>query len=308
MEASAAPMARYHPSPQHSCSGDHSSRRLMDEETFTENFNNVNWPRKTYLCYEVELPDGNSRVPPGWDKGFLRNKPIHMPGPPRDAEMRFLDLISSWNLDQKLRYRVTCFISWSPCADCAQRLAEFLWENSHVSLRIFASRIYTKGDYGAGLRTLQAAGAQIAIMASEEFEHCWETFVDHQGRPFQPWDELDPKSRYLSEQLQHILQPTAPPSLPPLYFPPSLPTLYFPPSHPVPGPSFRSLRGSSGYLVPPGWPAPCLPSLLTSSLLSQLPPPLSSSILVTAPHLCPLSTFPLPAPPGSTCSPSSQEQ
>ncbi|XP_046504992.1 DNA dC-_dU-editing enzyme APOBEC-3G-like [Equus quagga] len=224
MEASAAPMAR----------------RLMDEDTFTENFNNVNWPRKTYLCYEVELPDGNSRVPPGWDKGFLRNKPVHVAGPPRDAEMRFLDLISSWNLDQKLRYRVTCFISWSPCAVCAQRLAEFLRENSHLSLRIFASRMYTKrkyGDYEEGLRTLQAAGAQIAIMASEEFEHCWKTFVDHQGRPFQPWDELDAKSRYLSEQLQHILQLMAPPSLPPLYFPPS---------HPVPGPSFRSLTGSSG--------------------------------------------------------------
>nr|XP_008509402.1 PREDICTED: DNA dC->dU-editing enzyme APOBEC-3G-like isoform X3 [Equus przewalskii] len=148
------------------------ARRLMDEDTFTENFKNVNWPRKTYLCYEVELPDGDSRVPPGWDKGFLRNKPIHMPGPPRDAEMRFLDLISSWKLDQKLRYRVTCFISWSPCADCAQRLAEFLRENSHVSLRIFASRIFTKGDYKAGLRTLQAAEAQIAIMASEGQHSC----------------------------------------------------------------------------------------------------------------------------------------
>ncbi|XP_044635542.1 DNA dC-_dU-editing enzyme APOBEC-3A-like [Equus asinus] len=224
MEASAAPMAR----------------RLMDEDTFTKNFNNVVWPKETYLCYEVELPDGDSRVPPGRDKGFLPNKGAYMSRTRRHSEMRFLDLISSWKLDQKLCYRVTCFISWSPCADCAQRLAEFLWENSHVSLRIFASRIYTKrkyGDYEAGLRTLQAAGAQIAIMALEEFEHCWETFVDHQGRPFQPWDELDPKSRYLSEQLQHILQPTAPPSLPPLYFPPS---------HPVPGPSFRSLRGSSG--------------------------------------------------------------
>uniref|UniRef100_A0A9L0RTK4 DNA dC->dU-editing enzyme APOBEC-3G n=1 Tax=Equus caballus TaxID=9796 RepID=A0A9L0RTK4_HORSE len=224
MEASAAPMAR----------------RLMDEDTFTENFKNVNWPRKTYLCYEVELPDGDYRVPPGQDKDFLHNQGGHMAGPPRHAEMRFLDLISSWNLDQDLCYRVTCFISWSPCAVCAQRLAEFLRENSHVSLRIFASRIYTKGengDYREGLRTLQEAGAQIAIMTSKEFEHCWKTFVDNQGRTFQAWDELDAESRYWSMELQRILQPTAPPSLPPLYFPPS---------HPVPGPSFHSLRGSSG--------------------------------------------------------------
>uniref|UniRef100_A0A9L0STQ9 Apolipoprotein B mRNA-editing enzyme-catalytic polypeptide-like 3Z1b n=1 Tax=Equus caballus TaxID=9796 RepID=A0A9L0STQ9_HORSE len=274
MEASAAPMAR----------------RLMDEDTFTENFKNVNWPRKTYLCYEVELPDGDSRVPPGWDKGFLRNKPIHMPGPPRDAEMRFLDLISSWKLDQKLRYRVTCFISWSPCADCAQRLAEFLRENSHVSLRIFASRIFTKGDYKAGLRTLQAAEAQIAIMASEEFEHCWETFVDHQGRPFQPWDELDPKSRYLSEQLLHILQPTAPPSLPPLYFPPSLPPLYFPPSLPP-------------LCFPPSLPPLCFPPSLPPLYFPPSLPPLyfppSLPPLCFPPSLPPLCfppSHPVPGP------------
>ena len=46
----------------------------MDEDTFTKNFNNVVWPKETYLCYEVELPDGDSRVPPGRDKGFLPNK------------------------------------------------------------------------------------------------------------------------------------------------------------------------------------------------------------------------------------------
>ena len=80
-------------------------------------------------------------------------------------------------------------------------------------------------------------GLSLMSPVPSEFEHCWETFVDHQGRPFQPWYALDAKSRYLSEQLQRILQPTAPPSLPPLYFPPS---------HPVPGPSFHSLRGSSG--------------------------------------------------------------
>ncbi|XP_058423976.1 DNA dC-_dU-editing enzyme APOBEC-3A-like [Diceros bicornis minor] len=243
----------------------------MDSDTFTANFNNTELPHETCLCYEVELPDGDSRVPLDQDKGFLQNtvtdqpdgsrgqlpvqgpsgekllgahgvshralsplfpqllrlhlesggrdrfcrdwqlcssSPPAGPAPPliSHAETHFLDLIRSWELDRALHYTVTIFISWSPCAPCAKNLAEFLRENSHVSLRIFASRIYSLPGYEEGLRTLQAAGAQIAIMTSQEFKHCWETFVHHQGRPFQPWNGLDNTSHELSRDLQGILQ------------------------------------------------------------------------------------------------------
>lgn len=67
-------------------------------------------------------------------------------------------------LDKNLQYRVTCYISWSPCHDCAVNLPEFLRENSHVRLHIVASRIYTKDEYEPGLRALQEAGAQVSIM------------------------------------------------------------------------------------------------------------------------------------------------
>ncbi|KAF5928114.1 hypothetical protein HPG69_017654 [Diceros bicornis minor] len=215
----------------------------MDSDTFTANFNNTELPHETCLCYEVELPDGDSRVPLDQDKGFLQNTVTDQPdgsrgqlpvqGPSGEkllgahgvshralsplfpqllrlhlesGETHFLDLIRSWELDRALHYTVTIFISWSPCAPCAKNLAEFLRENSHVSLRIFASRIYSLPGYEEGLRTLQAAGAQIAIMTSQEFKHCWETFVHHQGRPFQPWNGLDNTSHELSRDLQGILQ------------------------------------------------------------------------------------------------------
>ncbi|KAB1269575.1 DNA dC-_dU-editing enzyme APOBEC3 [Camelus dromedarius] len=190
MEASTAPRAR--------C--------LMDEHTFTHNFSNHKRTHKTYLCYEVEILHGDSGIPPDEDKGFLCNKGTDQPGLPCHVELYLLGRIRSWKLDRKLHCRLTCFISWTPCGTCARELAEFLKENSHVSLCIFASRIYSLNDYEAGLRTLQEAGAQIAIMTFKEFRHCWETFVDHQGRPFQPWDELDINSQGLSKELQAILQ------------------------------------------------------------------------------------------------------
>ncbi|XP_024617343.1 DNA dC-_dU-editing enzyme APOBEC-3A isoform X2 [Neophocaena asiaeorientalis asiaeorientalis] len=231
---------------------------LLDENTFTENFMNRLRPRKTYLCYKVEILDGDARVPLDEKKGFVRNKvtdpacpqqagppycgtlrvegcQLHTgcptssltpgpcrcyrcsawnqganePGMPRHAECYFLDRIRSWNLDRGLHYRLTCFISWTPCHSCAQELATFLGENSHVSLHIFASRIYRRPGYEAGILTLRAAGAQIAIMTSKEFQHCWENFVDHQERPFRPWVGLEVESQHQCNELQAILQTQA---------------------------------------------------------------------------------------------------
>ncbi|XP_032501206.1 DNA dC-_dU-editing enzyme APOBEC-3G-like isoform X3 [Phocoena sinus] len=196
-----APRLRASPAFDRSC--------LLDENTFTENFMNRIRPRKTYLCYKVEILDGDARVPLDEKKGFVRNKGANEPGMPRHAECYFLDRIRSWNLDRGLHYRLTCFISWTPCHSCAQELATFLGENSHLSLHIFASRIYRRPGYEAGILTLQAAGAQIAIMTSKEFQHCWENFVDHQERPFRPWVGLEVESQHQCNELQAILQTQA---------------------------------------------------------------------------------------------------
>uniref|UniRef100_A0A2K6TEK1 DNA dC->dU-editing enzyme APOBEC-3G n=1 Tax=Saimiri boliviensis boliviensis TaxID=39432 RepID=A0A2K6TEK1_SAIBB len=171
---------------------------LIAPGTFTYNFTNDPWVlarHQTYLCYEVEDLHNGTCVPLDQHRGFILN------------ELCLLDLISFWKLKQAQHYRVTCFISWSPCFSCAEKVAEFLQENPYASLCIFAARIcdYQQG-YKKGLRRLDGAEAPISVMKYSEFRHCWDSFLDHQGHPFQPWDGLDKHSQALSGRLQAILQ------------------------------------------------------------------------------------------------------
>ncbi|XP_023603382.1 DNA dC-_dU-editing enzyme APOBEC-3G-like isoform X6 [Myotis lucifugus] len=114
-------------------------RNLINKATFRRNFRNKH-KNQTYLCYEVEVwKDGK------WTKvkkyqGFRRKltykEPRHKEscwlvdnngrrrGP--YAELSFLDLFQSWNLDRGRQYRLTWYMSWSPYPDCAQKLVEFL--------------------------------------------------------------------------------------------------------------------------------------------------------------------------------------
>ncbi|XP_037369441.1 DNA dC-_dU-editing enzyme APOBEC-3G-like isoform X2 [Talpa occidentalis] len=183
-----------------------SFRHRMDEATFYQTFGNMHRHKETHLCYELELWEGGSWVPLTRNKGFLQNKPSICAGEPVHAELLFLKRILSWMLDRKRHYRVTCYISWSPCVNCAYELAAFLQERSHMHLRVLAARIYSLPGHQDGLRALQQAGAHLAIMKAQDFQHCWETFVDHQGRPFEHWEELEGRSECLSGELLRILQ------------------------------------------------------------------------------------------------------
>lgn len=167
----------------------------------------MRWARgrnDTFLCYEVDSEEYNWAVP---HSGVFKNQDYletrwH-------AELCFLYWLRRyvWSPNQDLQ--ITWFISWSPCSDCAKRVAAFLASHSNVSLTIYAARLYYFWDhtYQEGLRTLQWAGARVEIMSFREFEYCWENFVyPYDGRPFRPWKRLLRNYYFHSQKLQNILQ------------------------------------------------------------------------------------------------------
>lgn len=181
-------------------------RDLMDVTTFQNNFGDI-WANQTYLCHEVEVWEGDTWVPVEQYRDYLHNQGADLPWKPgRHAEVCFLDRVRSWPLDRGEHYRITCYISWSPCPDCALELVAFLRDNSHVSLRIFAARVYTRpGGYELGLRILRDAVAQLSIMTPQEHAHCWQTFVDSRGQPFEPWPHMDEHIGAHRQKLETIL-------------------------------------------------------------------------------------------------------
>ncbi|KAM4838765.1 DNA dC-_dU-editing enzyme APOBEC-3H-like isoform 1-T2 [Urocitellus parryii] len=177
--------------------------KLLKKETFHLQFNNQHrapWPyhrRKTYLCYQLRLQGSPC------DQDYFQNKKGH------HAEIRFIKKIRSLDLDQSQNYEVTCYLTWSPCPDCAQELVALTRSHPHVRLRLFTSRLYFHWfwSFQEGLRLLWRSGVQIRVMSLREFTHCWVKFVNHGGCPFEPelWDGLEHRSQSIQNRLNRIL-------------------------------------------------------------------------------------------------------
>nr|XP_055185348.1 DNA dC->dU-editing enzyme APOBEC-3H-like isoform X3 [Nyctereutes procyonoides] len=174
----------------------------LQEETFRQQFSNQRVPkpsyqRRTYLCYQLKPQEGSIIA-----KVCLQNQEK------RHAEICFIDDIKSRQLDPSQRFEITCYVTWSPCPTCAKKLVAFVKDHPHISLRLFASRLYFhwRRKHKRGLRHLQESRISLAVMSYLEFEDCWEKFVDHEGRPFQPWYKLKQYSESIGRRLQRILQ------------------------------------------------------------------------------------------------------
>ncbi|XP_049740413.1 DNA dC-_dU-editing enzyme APOBEC-3B-like [Elephas maximus indicus] len=177
--------------------------KTLCPDTFTSEFENLHKAdgrNSTYLCFEVKT---NTLPSPDFpDSGIFQNQD-QPPG--HHAELVFL----AWFF-KRLRlgecYQVTWYISWSPCSRCADQVANFLKSHGTVRLRILASRLYfsKKLENRRGLHRLSQARAEVKIMSLKDFEYCWENFVNHEEKPFQPWMNLDKNSEDWNAELKNI--------------------------------------------------------------------------------------------------------
>ncbi|KAG9276012.1 single-stranded DNA cytosine deaminase [Astyanax mexicanus] len=187
---------------------------LLTQKKFIYHYKNVRWARgrhETYLCFVVKRRIGPNSL--SFDFGHLRNRSgCHV-------ELLFLRYLGALcpglgGLDVdgvKVGYAVTWFCSWSPCSNCAQRIAHILSQTPSLRLRIFVSRLYFCDNEDSlereGLRHLLRAGVQITVMTYKDFFYCWQTFVARRESRFKAWDGLHQNSVRLSRKLKRILQP-----------------------------------------------------------------------------------------------------
>nr|KAF6372899.1 apolipoprotein B mRNA editing enzyme catalytic subunit 3C [Pipistrellus kuhlii] len=75
----------------------------------------------------------------------------------------------------------------------------------NVDLSLSAARLYYENEDDQGLRDLVDAGAQVAMMAPEDFKYCWDNFVYHGGRPFKYWKNVHRNYYSLQQKLDEIL-------------------------------------------------------------------------------------------------------
>lgn len=179
--------------------------KKLYQGTFYFHFKNLRYAygrKNNFLCYEVNGMD--CPLPVHLCQGVFRKQGhIH-------AELCFL----YWFHDKVLRvlspreeFKVTWYMSWSPCGECAEQVARFLAAHHNLSLAIFSSRLYNLRDlnYRQKLCRLIQEGAHVAAMNLPEFKKCWNKFVDNGGQPFRPWKRLRINFRFQNTKLQEIL-------------------------------------------------------------------------------------------------------
>ncbi|XP_005995520.1 C-_U-editing enzyme APOBEC-2 [Latimeria chalumnae] len=168
---------------------------------FKFQFKNVEYSsgrNKTFLCYSVEIQGSEDES----FHGYLEDEHASA-----HAEEAFFNEILP-ECKSELRYKVTWYVSSSPCAACAAKIAGVVRKHKNLRLSILAARLFMweEPEIQDGLRQLKAAGCKLKMMAPQDFVHTWKTFVEQEGEDFVPWEEIQENTTYYEEKLAEILK------------------------------------------------------------------------------------------------------
>ncbi|KAM9409239.1 C-_U-editing enzyme APOBEC-2a [Pholidichthys leucotaenia] len=173
----------------------------MDPFAFKFQFKNVEYSsgrNKTFLCYLVDR--GNAAE--GLLRGYLEDE--HAGNHAEEAF--FTQCLPQY--DPALKYTITWYVSSSPCAGCATKIADMLKARKNIKLSIFAARLFEweEEDIQAGLKSLHAAGCKLRVMKPLDFSYTWDTFVENEDEPLNLWEDCKENYEYYQERLADILQ------------------------------------------------------------------------------------------------------
>uniref|UniRef100_A0A3B3ZK18 mRNA(cytosine(6666)) deaminase n=2 Tax=Periophthalmus magnuspinnatus TaxID=409849 RepID=A0A3B3ZK18_9GOBI len=172
----------------------------IDPFVFKFQFKNVEYSsgrNKTFLCYLVDRGSAEGLL-----RGYLEDEHAGS----HAEEAFFTQCLPDY--DPAVKYTITWYMSSSPCAACAAKIAEVLKTRKSVKLSIFAARLFEweEPEIQAGLKTLHAAGCKLRMMKPLDFSYTWDTFVEGDEQAFNLWEDCKDNYEYYQDKLADILQ------------------------------------------------------------------------------------------------------
>lgn len=181
--------------------------------SFMFQFKNVEYSsgrNKTLLCYTIERGEGQVF------HGYLEDE--H--GSAHAEEAFFSNVLPQFLSSGAVS--VTCYVSSSPCVNCAASIARCLRRFKTLKLRLVVARLFQweESEIRGALRGISSAGCQLRMMKSADYLYVWKNFVEpdvvlneegeseqkSEQEAFIPWEDLEENSRYYEEKLAEMLR------------------------------------------------------------------------------------------------------
>ncbi|XP_067842678.1 DNA dC-_dU-editing enzyme APOBEC-3C-like [Heptranchias perlo] len=179
-------------------------RRQLPKEQFYEGFENISRPHFTLLCFL--LKENNKTLFDLWGYAINDRQKSH-------AEELVINKMEKYLVENisptAEKYKVTFYLSYSPCANCCFHIIEFHKKfKDKIHMNIKMSRDYYLNDLNVQrcLRDLLKTDISIKVMDRNDFAKCHYLFVeDGNTAVFEPWPGLETSYDFFSKQLEILL-------------------------------------------------------------------------------------------------------